>query len=485
MISDRIISLLVIEDEEYDVQRIRRTLNPVERLIRIKDVVSDGQSALEFLEKNHSGYDVIIMDFQIAGGIMGEILIRKIKQINPVIQIIVITKMTINMLDFDFAKNLLEAGATWYCTKYPVDIEEFIYQPTDFILSIINAYEKKRLEMEQLKSAKKLNQNIEELLETKCIIGESEAIRHLHQQIEALAQSNFTVMIRGDSGTGKELVAANIHYLSPRRLEKFIAINCGSIPDTLIESELFGYAKGSFTGADTHKIGLFEAANHGTVFLDEVVELPLSSQVKLLRVIQEGEIDKIGRTDKIKLDVRVIAATNRNLEAELQRGNFREDLYYRLNVVSITVPLLNQRRDDIPLLVEHYFKKFCTEMNHKIPELSPSAMQVLKEYQWTGNVRELQNVIQRLLFMNSIRIDHQQVLEAIATPSGSRSLSSLCQPIFVEEDTILTLKEMEKNFRKKYFEYIREHSLSDAEASRKLGLAPPNFYRMCRELGLK
>jgi DNA-binding NtrC family response regulator len=302
IITTKTINILLIEDEEYDVRRIRNTLKPFEQRLIIRDVTSDGHTALELLQDNKNRYDVVIMDFQIAGSLSGEKLIRRIKQVDSALQIIVVTKMTVNITDFDFANRLLEAGAMWYCTKYPGDIEDYIYQPTDFILSIFNAFEKKRLQKEQQRSTRKLAQNIEDILREKRIIGESEAMENLRQQIQQCAESDTTVLIRGFSGTGKELVAANIHYRSHRRFEKFVAINCGSLPHDLIESELFGYEKGAFTGAREKKLGLFEVANKGTVFLDEIAELPSTAQVKLLRVIQEGEIDKIGRTaEKIKV----------------------------------------------------------------------------------------------------------------------------------------------------------------------------------------
>ena len=219
--------------------------------------------------------------------------------------------MTINITDYEFANKLIKAGAFWDCTKYPGDIDEFIYQPTDFIMSIINAKQKCILEREWNKSNKKLLKNVEDILGSKRIIGQSEVIKGLKNEIGKYSQSDFNILIHGASGTGKELVAYNIHYNSARKFENFVPINCGSLPHDLVESELFGYEKGAFTGAEKKKQGLFEIADKGTIFLDEVTELPLNMQVKLLRVIQEGEIDKIGRTNKVKVDVRIIAASNK------------------------------------------------------------------------------------------------------------------------------------------------------------------------------
>jgi DNA-binding NtrC family response regulator len=484
--SKNVIRVMLIEDEEFDVRRIRRTVEPFADRIKIVDVFANGRLAVDQLEKSPHAYDVVIMDFQIAGGLMGEPLIRRIKEIDPALQIIVVTKMTINMTDYEFASRLLEAGATWYCTKYPADIDDFIYQPTDFILSIFNAYEKKRLELERRRSAARLEKSIEDILARKVIVGQSPAIQRLREQIQQCAATDTTVLIRGASGTGKELVATHIHYLSRRRLENFVPINCGSLPENLIESELFGYEKGAFTGADTSKPGLFELADRGTVFLDEITELPPNTQSTLLRVIQEGEIDKIGRTRRVKVDVRVIAATNRDLEREVNEGRFREDLYYRLNVLSIYVPPLAERREDIPLLVEHYFKRYSDDMGRTPPELSPAAWEVLLNYSWPGNVRQLQNVIQRLLLTGRGQLDREDVEAALGFQLRLRKEGDMEDWLKRWGDgKILPWREMEREFRKEYFRYVRKIASSDAEAARMLGLAPPNFHRMCRELGLK
>jgi DNA-binding NtrC family response regulator len=479
------INLLLIEDEAYDVRRVRSTLKPFEARIRIRDVVSDGQEALELLAKDSKRYDVVIMDFQIPGALIGENLIRKIKEIDRTLQIIVVSKMTINVTDFDFASKLLEAGAMWYCTKYPGDIDEFIYQPTDFVLNIINAYEKKRLLQEQQRSTKKLQKNIQAILESKRLVGESPVIKKLREQIQAYANTNANVVILGASGTGKELVAANIHYKSKRKFENFVPINCGSLPDPLIESELFGFEKGAFTGASANKKGLFEVADGGTIFLDEITELPISVQSKLLRVLQNGEIDKIGRTGKIEVDVRVIAATNQDLEAEVQEKRFREDLYYRLNVVSITVPPLAQRREDIPLLIDHFMKHFSNEMNLEVPQISIEAAQILFEHDWPGNVRELQNVVQRLLSTRSIAITSAQAKMALGLQPDSSTQNETTDWAAWRAENIMSWHDLEKVVQEKYFRFVRDNTGSDAEAARLLGLAPPNYHRMCKRLGIK
>ena len=471
---DKPINLLLIEDETYDVNRVKRTLAPFSDKIIIRKTVADGKSAVDEIYEHPDEYDVVIMDYQIVGPFSGEKLIRKIISIEPFIQIIVITKMTINVTDFEFANKLIEAGAMWFCTKYPSDIKEYVYQPTDLLLSIFNAYEKKRLNLEKSKSNLQLNQTIRTTLNKKRIVGESPAIKNLLKQIEKSAQQDANVLISGASGTGKELVATHIHYSSKRKYENFVTINAGSIPPELMESELFGFEKGSFTGAIGPKQGLFEVANNGTIFLDEISELSMASQVKLLRVLQEGELDKIGRTEKIKVDVRVIAATNTDLEKAVAERRFREDLFYRLNVIYIYVPTLRERIEDIPLLVDYFLDKFSLQMSMSKPEISTDATEVLQTYEWPGNIRQLQNVIQRLLISCDSSIERDDVLNVM----DSRKVGVISGPEFWFGEKILTWKEMDNLFRKKYFTYVKDKTKSESEAARFLGLAPSNFYRM-------
>lgn len=478
------VKVLLIEDEEFDVRRVKNTIKPYQHLIDIHDVVSDGNSALDLIKEHVGFYDVVIMDYQIAGNISGENLIRKIKQLDPLIQIIVITKMTINITDYEFAQELMNAGAMWYCTKYPGDIENYIYQPTDFLLSIMNAYEKKHLTKEKINSEGKLKQNIYRILEEKEIIGQSEAIEQVKNQINNVAATDTTIVIRGESGTGKELVATRIHYLSKRRFENFVPINCGSIPKDLIESELFGYEKGAFTGARSEKPGLFELANKGTIFLDEIAELPLDAQVKLLRFLQEGEIDKIGRKRRLKVDVRVIAATNKDLEEEVRKGNFREDLYYRINVFTIWLPPLRERKEDIPILVDYFMSKFSSQMGKMLPQLTDGALELLKSYSWPGNIRELQNVIQRLLLLFKSKIEASDVKMALGKLNKKLSAKELPEHYF-PMDTIKPLKDMETEFRRQYVQLVMDKTTSDAEAARLLGMAPSNYHRLLKKMGIK
>lgn len=479
-----VISILLVEDEDFDVRRVKNTLDYYADRLKIRSVVSNGKAAIDWLKDNSDGVDIVIMDYQISGGLRGEELISEIKRIDPLIQIIVITKMTINITDYNFANSLIKSGAYWYCTKYPGNIEDYIYQPTDFILSIFNAHERKKLEQYKTHSDKKLSQNVKNQLEAKKIIGESRAILQVRDAIDKYARSDANVIVSGPSGTGKELVAWNIHLKSNRRDENFVPINCGSIPDDLIESELFGYEKGAFTGAQSSKQGLFEIANNGTIFLDEVAELPLAAQVKLLRVLQEGEIEKIGRTKKQSVNVRIIAATNKDLAAEVNNNRFREDLYYRLNVIPIEIPPLKSRGDDIILLFEHFVRQFCNDMNSLIPEIDEMARDILRNYKWPGNVRELRNVAQRLVLNTSGYISAADVSDPMILRNNlvSREENTFDNLIGTQ---VLPFRDMERIFRKKYFSYVRSISSSDSRAAEKLGLAPSNFYRMCKELGLK
>jgi len=480
------VKILLIEDEEFDVKRVGNTLAPFSEKLKIVSSVTSGVEAIHLLKENPSGYDVIIMDYQISGNLMGEELIREIKNIDSTYQIIVITKITLNIANLDYANDLISAGAYWYLTKYPGDIP-YIYQPTDFILSIVNAYEKRKNEQDHIRSKNKLSKGIEDILDQKKIIGESAIMRELKGRIIKCANSNANVLICGSSGTGKELVAANIHYNSDRRFENFVTINCGSIPTELIESELFGYEKGAFTGANKSKLGLFEIANHGTIFLDEITELPLSSQVKLLRVLQEGEVEKIGRVDKekIKVNVRIISATNKDIGKEIYENKFRQDLYYRLNVVQVNVPDLKDRKEDIPLLLDYFMEIFSNEMRRGKPTVEKSAMRTLVDYEWPGNVREMKNVVQRLLFDVNNEITIPDVNQALIKLNiKGISMQSVFSTV-LDTSEILPFTDAKKLFKTKYINYVRDNSISDADTAGKLGLAPSNFHRLCKELGLK
>ncbi len=483
------INILVVEDEEFDVKRIRETLQPFEETMCIREIVSSGKDTLKLIKNNKHLFDVIILDYQISGGLHGEELIEEIKKIDNTLQVIVITKMTINQTDLEFATQLIESGASWFGTKNPTDID-YIYQPTDFVLAIKNAYDKRKLEIEKellrkehTSSRSKLESNIQEMINRYTLIGESAGMRAIKNSIENYATTDANVLIFGESGTGKELAARNIHYLSQRKFENFVTVNCSAIPNELIESELFGYEKGAFTDAKGEKAGLFEQANGGTIFLDEVSELPLLAQAKLLRVLENGEIDKIGRKKRYEVNVRVIAASNKNLEALMRERQFREDLFYRLNILNIQLPPLRERKDDIMLLLKNFMEKSSDEFHVFIPEINDEGIKFLSGFHWPGNVRQLKNVVQRLVLMGTGAIGLDEV-EAALGIKNQATFGGYITPVYSKEE-MPHLREAELEFRKRFVQFVRKNSRNDSEAARKLGIARSNFHRLCKELGLK
>jgi DNA-binding NtrC family response regulator len=292
--------------------------------------------------------------------------------------------------------------------------DEFFLAPLDFQelqVVLARAIEKRALQLEGLR----LLEQAESKTAFCGMVGASEAMQLVYQAIKAVADSNTTVVLRGESGTGKELIASAIVQTGNRRNKPYVCLNCSAIPESLIESELFGHEKGAFTGADTAKVGLIESAHSGTLFLDEITTLDHSLQSKLLRVLQERTVQRVGGRTAKKIDFRLIAATNDNLEELVQQGRFREDLYYRINVVPIFVPPLRDRHGDLPLLVDHFLRVYCTANNKPLKQLEPDALEIMEDYSWPGNVRELENVVQRLVVMNDspvIRAAHlpQQLL---------------------------------------------------------------------------
>ncbi len=483
------INILVVEDEEFDVQRIQAALLPYKEIMCIKDIVSSGKDTLKSIKNNKHLFDVIILDYQISGGLQGEELIEHIKKIDKTLQVIVITKMTINQSDLQFATHLIKSGASWFGTKNPTDLD-YIYQPTDFILAIKNAYEKRKLEIEKeiLRkehkiSQSKLENNIQNMINRYTLIGKSNVMKSIKDSIKTYATTDANVLIYGESGTGKELVARNIHYYSQRKFENFVTVNCAAIPNELIESELFGYEKGAFTDAKEEKAGLFEQANNGTIFFDEVSELPLLAQAKLLRVLEYGEIDKIGRKKSYHVNVRVIAATNKNIEALMREHQFREDLYYRLNILNIQLPALRERKDDLYLLLQNFMEKSCDEFHIYTPEFNDEALKFLSNFHWPGNVRQLKNVVQRLVLMDvkSIGIDE---VEAALGIKNQGVFGGYTLPIYSKHE-VPHLRDAELEFRKRFIQFVRKNSRTDTEAANKLGIARSNFHRLCKELGLK
>jgi len=304
------------------------------------------------------------------------------------------------------------------------------------------------------------------------MVGQSDALKYVQFKVSQVALTDSTVLITGETGTGKELVARAIHSASTRKDRPLIKVNCAALPATLIESELFGYEKGAFTGAASRKLGRFELANGGTIFLDEIGELPLESQVKLLRTIQEGEIERLGGTRTIKINVRIITATNRNLKQEIEKGRFREDLWYRLNVFPIAMPPLRQRREDIPMLVEHFANKFSESMGKSITSISPATLRTLQDYQWPGNVRELANVIERGV-INS----RTSVLE-ISDQLDTTDAEQLPPPP-------KTLEEMERDYIVRILEEHNWRIEGRSGAARILGMNPSTLRTRMNKLGIQ
>jgi len=337
----------------------------------------DGVEALETLRDEN--FDLVISDIQMPR-LNGIELLRAVRDENLDVVVMMMTAYSTT----EQAVEAMKLGAYDYITKP--------FKNDEIRLVVRNALEGRQLRRENQHLKKALEQQISR----NTLIGNSPAMKRLLSLIERVAQSQASVLITGESGTGKELVARSIHTGSERSQSSFVAINCGAIPENLIESELFGHEKGAFTGADHQKEGLFEAANGGTLFLDEIGELPMMMQVKLLRVLQEREFRRVGGTKNLPLDVRIVSATNKIFEDEVEAGRFREDLFYRLNVIQVELPPLRQRRDDIPLLLNHFYKKLTGEKHLPI---DPGALQRLIDYDWPGNIRELENLVERCMVL--------------------------------------------------------------------------------------
>jgi DNA-binding NtrC family response regulator len=344
-------------------------------------LASSGREALAAIQEKP--YDLALVDIKMPG-MDGMELQQRLAQADPDLIIVIMT----GYASVETAVQALKRGAYDYITK-PIDPDELVHL-------VSKALEHKRATRELAR----LRENLQEIYPAAELIGKSPPMKRVAELIEMVAPTDTTVLITGESGTGKELVARAIHALSPRRYMPMVVIHCGALTETLLESELFGHERGAFTGAQYRKKGKFEVADGGTVFLDEISDISLKTQTDLLRVLQEKEIVRVGGTQPIKVDFRCIAATNKNLEDLVKAGTFRPDLYYRLNVFTIQLPPLRERREDIPLLAEHFLKKYATAMNRPVPRLTPEAVDLLLTYDWPGNVRELENAIERALVIS-------------------------------------------------------------------------------------
>jgi two-component system, NtrC family, response regulator PilR len=374
-------NILICDDERSICEMLDITLRREGYKV---ETVNSGEMAKRKLES--AIYDVVVTDIKMPN-INGIEVLKHAHQLSPDSAVILITAVD----DYEAAVEAVKAGgAADYIRKGPGLVDEIK-------LGIRRALEKVALSRQNF--ALKRDAATRNSLDN--IIGVSRAMAKLKQTIRTVASTQSTVFIYGESGTGKELVARAVHTCSPRAAEPFVSINCGAFPETLLESELFGYVKGAFTGANQNKRGLFEVADGGTIFLDEIGEMTLSMQVKLLRVLQERCLRPVGGTDEIAIDVRVIAATNRDLEKQVAENTFREDLYYRLNVIPIVVPPLRERREDVPLLVNHFVKKYVPAAGKSIARVNAESLATLSTYDWPGNVRQLENTIERAVALET------------------------------------------------------------------------------------
>lgn len=411
--------ILIVDDD----QSIREML---EILLRKEDfiptAVASADEALEHLR--NLSFDLVICDIKLREG-NGVTLLEKARTICPETLFVMITAFASS----ETAIEALKLGAYDYITK-PFNVEK--------LLNVVrNALESRHLrhEITLLKR---------ELTDRKLIIGKSPKMIEVYKTIGTVAPTDSTILITGESGTGKELVARAIHSASTRKGGPFVTINCSAFPDSLLESELFGYMKGAFTGATANKIGLFEAANRGTLFLDEIAEMPSGMQAKLLRVMQERVLRRLGGTGEIPIDVRIITATNRNLSGEIARGTFREDLFYRIAVIPIHLPPLRERKEDIPLLANHFLQQFAPRMNKPVKQISDDAMKLLEAYPWQGNVRELENVVERAVALEFSKEIQPESLPPLQPDDDRLSTSPPCAPSEEAFDLEGYLKDLER-----------------------------------------
>lgn len=447
--------ILIVDDD----QTMRRSLvNWFESESHHVYSAASGEEAIKKIKD--SSYDIIITELKMPD-IDGLEVLRYTKRLDSDTEVIIITAYG----TVETAVNAMKEGAYDYIVK-PFSPEEI-----DHIV-------KKIIEHQSL-----IRENIilrEQLYERhrfENIIGKSNKMQDIYALIENIAQSNITVLIQGESGTGKEMIARAIHNASLRRDNPFITVSCGAIPETILESELFGHEKGAFTGAIARKEGRFEMADKGTLFMDEIAEMSLKSQVDLLRVLQEKEFRRVGGIEVIKVDVRIIAATNKDLDKEVERGRFREDLYYRLHVVPINLPPLRERHEDIPLLVRHFLEKYNTQYNRKIKEVSPSTFNILLQYDWPGNVRQLEHVIEHTILMTK-----GEIIQARNLPEKLQKKSKIKTDDALLERENFNFKENVEKFKKQsIIKALQSAQGVKKEAARILGISPRNLSYFIRK----
>ncbi|MBI5099055.1 MAG: sigma-54-dependent Fis family transcriptional regulator [Nitrospirae bacterium] len=441
--------ILVVDDDSNLLEVLRMRLESANY-----EVVTalSGEVAIE--EARQQSFDLSIIDLQL-GNRDGISLMKDIHQISPDIPVIILTAYG----SIESAVEAIKKGAYSYLTK-PFD-------PRELLLQIEKALENRRLSSE----INRLKGLIEEKYDFANIVAKSEKMQSILGNISIIAKADSTVYINGESGTGKELIARAIHLGSDRKDKPFVAINCAAIPETLLESELFGYEKGAFTGAMQSSKGLFTQAHKGTLFLDEIGNMPFSLQKKSLRVLQERQFYPLGSSKPIDIDVRIIVATNQDLKNEVKEGRFREDLFYRIHVIPINLPPLRERKEDIPSLVEHFFNEFNEKMKKKVKGLTPAAMQKLMLYNWPGNIRELKNTIEFAIAMTR----HDVITEDLILQSTNQT-----------HEKLQSLKEAKADFEKNYIVHLMELTGGNiSKASELAGKYRADFYNLIKKYDLK
>ena len=433
-------TILIVDDDLAHRTMLKKLLGGWDYNICEAD---DGSSAIDTVKQR--AFDLILMDIRMVK-VSGIEALEQIKIINPAIPVIIMTAYA----SVDTAVDTLKKGAYDYLTK-PLDFDELK-------IAINRATEHNHLKKENEYLKERLGQKFD----TQNMIGRSPLMVKLLETVAQVASTEATVLITGKSGTGKEMIANAIHYNSQRKDAPFIKINCAALTESLLESELFGHEKGSFTGADKRREGKFRQADGGSIFLDEVSEMSPAMQVKLLRVLQEREITRVGGAEVIAVNVRVIAASNKDLKKEMEQKRFREDLFYRLNVVALQVPPLNDRKEDIPLLAQHFLEKFATKNKKNIKGFTPQSMQKLVKYAWPGNVRELMNAVERAVVLSRAEYIHDEDLALLMADSPNSSVFE--QPVVQEN---MPLDEVEK---RSILEAINNCGGNKSEAARRLGI---------------
>ena len=449
-------AILVVDDEPG----VRSALSGVLRDEGYQvDAVESGEACLDRLTR--AAYDVVLLDVWLPGA-DGLSTLARIRERQLDVPVVMISGHG----NIESAVHAIKLGAFDFIEK-PLSLEKTM-------LVVRNALRQRRLEVENRALRARVDRHLQ-------MVGESYAMRQLREQVAMAAPTNGRVLIYGGNGTGKELVARTIHALSRRRTGPFVEVNCAAIPEELIESELFGHVKGAFTGAIGDRRGKFEAADLGTIFLDEIGDMSVKTQAKVLRVLQEQVVEPVGGTSGVRVDVRVLAATNKELLAEIRAGRFREDLYFRLNVIPIFVPPLHDRKEDIPLLAEHFMGGFAREYGRRMKTLDATAVSALQEYSWPGNVRELRNVIERLIIMvpgDTIGARDLAFLEGPFVPYAEPSSSD-------ESGEGLTLQAARSRFEREFI--MKALSAQNGNISRTadaLGVERSNLYRKMRALGI-